>query len=548
MIPSVHRRRKVNRFFGGGGVFLFSFFVRFIQLQFLRSHFKEDTKMPEKYVLALDQGTTSSRAIVFDKHGSIIAKAQNEFDQIYPKAGWVEHDPLKILYSQITSITSILNSGEVDAKDIAGIGITNQRETTILWDRATGKPVHNAIVWQCRRTAEMCEKIKEDKELCDYITAHTGLIIDAYFSATKIKWIIDNVPGVKALAEAGQLLFGTVETWLIWNLTGGRVHVTDYSNASRTMLFDVDKLCWDEYLCKRLGIPMNILPTPVPSSQVYGWVAGGIIGIEELEGVPICGAIGDQPSALFGQACFKAGMAKNTYGTGCFLLMNTGNKRVESKNNLLTGVAWNLGGETTYSIEGSAFNAGSVIKWLRDEVQLIDSPRRCDELAESVPDANGCYLVPAFTGLGAPYWDMYARGCIVGLTRGVNRAHIARAVLESITYQMTDLLEAMSDDSGIEIADLRVDGGASVSNIMLQIQANMAQTKVDRPKTVETTALGAAYLAGLAVGVWESLEDIENNREVDRIFEPQMSMEERNKIYAGWKKAVGRAMDWAEKE
>ena len=467
--------------------------------------------MPGKYVLALDQGTTSSRAIVFDKHGSIIAKAQNEFDQIYPHAGWVEHDPLKILYSQITSITSILNSGEVNAKDIAGIGITNQRETTILWDRATGKPVYNAIVWQCRRTAEMCEKIKEDKELCEYITAHTGLIIDAYFSATKIKWILDNVPGVKALAEAGQLLFGTVETWLIWNLTGGRVHVTDYSNASRTMLFDVDKLCWDEYLCEKLGVPMNILPTPVPSSQVYGWVAGGIIGIEELEGVPICGAIGDQPSALFGQACFKPGMAKNTYGTGCFLLMNTGDKRVESKNNLLTGVAWSLDGKTTYSIEGSAVNAGSVIKWLRDELQLIDSPRRCDELAESVPNANGCYLVPAFTGLGAPYWDMYARGCIVGLTRGVNRAHIARAVLESITYQMTDLLEAMSGDSGIEIADLRVDGGASVSNIMLQIQADMAQTKVDRPKTVETTALGAAYLAGLAVGVWDSLEDIEAN-------------------------------------
>ena len=504
--------------------------------------------MPGKYVLALDQGTTSSRAIVFDKHGSIIAKAQNEFDQIYPHAGWVEHDPLKILYSQITSITSILNSGEVNAKDIAGIGITNQRETTILWDRATGKPVYNAIVWQCRRTAEMCEKIKEDKELCDYITAHTGLIIDAYFSATKIKWILDNVPGVKALAEAGQLLFGTVETWLIWNLTGGRVHVTDYSNASRTMLFDVDKLCWDEYLCEKLGVPMNILPTPVPSSQVYGWVAGGIIGIEELEGVPICGAIGDQPSALFGQACFKPGMAKNTYGTGCFLLMNTGDKRVESKNNLLTGVAWSLDGKTTYSIEGSAFNAGSVIKWLRDELQLIDSPRRCDELAESVPNANGCYLVPAFTGLGAPYWDMYARGCIVGLTRGVNRAHIARAVLESITYQMTDLLEAMSGDSGIEIADLRVDGGASVSNIMLQIQADMAQTKVDRPKTVETTALGAAYLAGLAVGVWDSLEDIEANREVDRIFEPQISMEERNKIYAGWKKAVERSMNWAEKE
>ena len=314
------------------------------------------------------------------------------------------------------------------------------------------------------------------------------------------------------------------------------------------MLFDVDKLCWDEYLCEKLGIPMNILPTPVPSSQVYGWVAKGIIGLEELEGVPICGAIGDQPSALFGQACFKPGMSKNTYGTGCFLLMNTGDKRVESKNNLLTGVAWSYKGQTTYSIEGSAFNAGSVIKWLRDELQLIDSPKRCDELAESVPDANGCYLVPAFTGLGAPYWDMYARGCFVGLTRGVNRKHIARAVLESITYQMTDLLEAMKADSGIEISELRVDGGASVSNIMMQIQSNMAQTKVDRPKTVETTALGAAYLAGLAVGVWDSLEDIEANREVDRVFTPEMPIEERNKYYAGWKKAVTRAMNWEEKE
>jgi glycerol kinase len=505
--------------------------------------------MAGKYVMALDQGTTSSRAIVFDKHGNIIAKAQNEFDQIYPKAGWVEHDPLKILYSQITSITSVLASGNFDPKEIAGIGITNQRETTILWDRATGKPVYNAIVWQCRRTAEFCEEIKKDKELCDYIEAHTGLLVDAYFSATKIKWILDNVPGVKALAEAGQLLFGTVETWLIWNLTGGRTHVTDYSNASRTMLFDVDKLEWDEYLCNKLGIPMSILPTPVPSSQVYGWVSNNVfVGMEELEGVPICGAIGDQPSALFGQACFEPGMAKNTYGTGCFLLMNTGNERVKSENKLLTGVAWSLGGKTTYSIEGSAFNAGSVIKWLRDELKLIDSPKRCDELAESVPDANGCYLVPAFTGLGAPYWDMYARGCIVGLTRGVNRAHIARAVLESITYQMTDLLEAMRADSGIDITDLRVDGGASVSNILLQIQANMAQTKVDRPKCVETTALGAAYLAGLAVGVWDSLDDIQKNREIDRIFEPQMAPDVRNEYYAGWKKAVTRAMDWEDKE
>ncbi|MFI3140961.1 MAG: glycerol kinase GlpK [Clostridia bacterium] len=504
--------------------------------------------MQENFVLSLDQGTTSSRAIVFNKKGNIMAMAQNEFDQIYPKAGWVEHDPLKILYSQFASITTILNSHEIDSSKIKAVGITNQRETTILWNKNTGKPIYNAIVWQCRRTAEMCEKIKLDKELCDYIAEHTGLIIDAYFSATKIRWILDNVDGAREMAENGDLLFGTVETWLIWNLTGGKVHVSDYSNASRTMLFDVDKLCWDEYLCEKLGIPMNILPTPVPSSEVYGHIDSGILGLDELEGVPICGAIGDQPAALFGQACFEEGMAKNTYGTGCFLLMNSGEQRVQSQNKLLTGVAWSLNGKTTYSIEGSAFNAGSVIKWLRDELILFDTPRRCDELAESVEDANGCYIVPAFTGLGAPYWDMYARGCIVGLTRGVNRAHICRAVLESITYQMTDLLEAMSDDSKIEIKTLRVDGGASVSNIMLQIQANIARVNVDRPKTVETTALGAAYLAGLAVGVWDSLEDIEQNREVDRVFKTQMDMNTRNKYYNGWKKAVTRAMDWEDKE
>lgn len=502
--------------------------------------------MAKKYVLALDQGTTSSRAIVFDKEGNIIAKAQEEFDQIYPEAGWVEHDPMKILYSQLSSVTQVLSSGKVKGEDIAGIGITNQRETTIIWDRATGKPIYNAIVWQCRRTADYCEELKKDQALVDYIQEHTGLLVDAYFSATKIRWILDHVDGAKELAASGQLLFGTVETWLIWNLTGGRCHVTDYSNASRTMLFDVDKLCWDEFLCEKFGIPMSMLPTPVPSSQIYGWVASGITGVEDLEGVPVCGAIGDQPSALFGQACFAPGMAKNTYGTGCFLLMNTGEERVRSKFNLLTGVAWSLGGKTTYSIEGSAFNAGSVIKWLRDEVRLIDSPKRCDELAESVPDSNGCYLVPAFTGLGAPYWDMYARGCMVGLTRGVNRAHISRAVLESITYQMTDLLEAMRKDSGIEITDLRVDGGASVSNIMLQIQADMIRAQVNRPKVVETTALGAAYLAGLAVGVWDSLEDIEKNRQVDKIFEPQMDKDTRDKLYKGWLKAVERAKNWAE--
>lgn len=497
-----------------------------------------------KYVLALDQGTTSSRAIIFDKKGNIVGKAQNEFEQIYPQAGWVEHDPLAILYSQFQAVSSCILSSGVNPCDIAGIGITNQRETTILWDRQTGKPVYNAIVWQCRRTAELCEELKA-QGLEDYIKEKTGLLIDAYFSATKIKWILDNVAGARELAEQGRLLFGTVETWIIWNLTGGSVHVTDYSNASRTMLFDVDKLCWDEYLCEKLGIPMSILPEPAPSSKIYGRVAKGILGLEFLEGIPICGAVGDQPAALFGQCCFEPGQAKNTYGTGCFLLMNTGEKRVKSKNNLLTGVAWGIGNKVEYAIEGSAFNAGSVIKWLRDEVHLIDNARRCDELAESVPDANGIYFVPAFTGLGAPYWDMYARGCIVGLTRGVNRAHIARSVLEAITYQMTDLLEAMKSDSGIDFTELRVDGGASVSDIMLQIQADMIRCSVNRPKTVETTALGAAYLAGLAVGFWKDKEEIQNNRAVERIFTPQMSQERRDELYSGWKKAVECSKGWA---
>lgn len=497
------------------------------------------------YVLALDQGTTSSRAIVFDKQGRIVSKAQNEFDQIYPKTGWVEHNPMDILYSQLKAITAVINSGEFDVKKIAGVGITNQRETTIIWDKDTGKPVYNAIVWQCRRTADLCEQLKEEG-LGDYIREHTGLLIDAYFSGTKIKWILDNVEGARAAAESGKLLFGTVETWLIWNLTGGKVHITDYSNASRTMLFDVDKLEWDEYLCEKLGVPMCMLPTPVESSKVYGEIAPNILGLEELAGIPICGAIGDQPAALFGQGCFNPGQAKNTYGTGCFLLMNTGEKRVDSKHNLLTGVAWSLNGKTTYSIEGSAFNAGSVIKWLRDELHLIDHASRCDELAESVPNANGMYLVPAFTGLGAPYWDMYARGTIVGLTRGVNRAHFARAVLESIAFQSTDLLEAMTKDSQITLSELRVDGGASVSNVMMQIQANLIRTMVNRPKTVETTALGAAYLAGLAVGMWKNLDEIERNREVEKVFIPKMEQADRDKLYKGWLRAVERSKGWEE--
>ena len=500
----------------------------------------------KKYVLALDQGTTSSRAILFDKKGNICYKAQHEFTQIYPHTGWVEHNPMEILFSQLQSVMEVMAASKATANDIASIGITNQRETTIVWDKSTGKPIYNAIVWQCRRTADMCEKIKEDAELTQYIKDHTGLVVDAYFSATKIKWILDNVEGARELAEQGQLLFGTVETWLIWNLTGGAVHITDYSNASRTMIFDVDKLCWDEYLCAKLGIPMAMLPKVEPSSKVYGTVGKSVMGIEELAGVPISGAIGDQPAALFGQGCFEKGQAKNTYGTGCFLLMNTGNKRVESKNNLVTGVAWGVGDEVTYAIEGSAFNAGSVIKWLRDDLQLIPSARRCDELAESVPNSNGVYFVPAFTGLGAPYWDMYARGTIVGLTRGANAAHICRSVLEAIAYQMTDLLEAMKQDSDINLSELRVDGGASVSDIMMQIQSDMIRTNVNRPKMVETTAIGAAYLAGLAVGFWKDTAEIEKIREVDKVFEPKMDIEKREKRYRGWLRAVERSRDWVE--
>ncbi len=495
------------------------------------------------YILALDQGTTSSRAIVFDKNGAIVSKAQHEFTQIYPKAGWVEHDALEILDTQLHSLSEAVNAGHIDPAEIAAIGITNQRETTVVWDKNTGKPVCNAIVWQCRRTAPICEKLKEEG-LDPYITEHTGLLADAYFSGTKIKWMLDNVPGARAAAERGELLFGTIETWLIWNLTGGKAHVTDYSNAARTMLFDIERLCWDEFLCKKLGVPMSMLPKPVECSGVYGTLCDGLPGLFTLAGIPIGGAIGDQQAALFGQACFSAGQAKNTYGTGCFLLMNTGEKRVRSGHGLISGIAWGINGKVEYDLEGSAFNAGSVIKWLRDELALISEPVECDRLAESVPDSNGVYFVPAFTGLGAPYWDMYARGCIMGLTRGVNRAHIARAVLECIAYQVTDLLTAMRADSGIALSELRVDGGASVSDIMMQIQSDMICTGVNRPKTVETTALGAAYMAGLAVGFWENTDEIEKIRRVDRVFTPQLAENERIKRLSGWKKAVERAGGW----
>ena len=498
--------------------------------------------MAEKFVMALDQGTTSSRAIIFNKKGEIVAKSQNEFNQFYPQNGWVEHDPNEILFSVVSAMISVIRKKGINPEQIAGIGITNQRETTILWDKETGKPLYNAIVWQCRRTAEYCEELKSEG-LGDYIKSKTGLLIDAYFSATKIKWILDNVDGAREKAERGEVLFGTVDTWLIWSLTGGKAHVTDYSNACRTMLFDIDKLCWDEYLCKELDIPMCILPEVKPSSCIYGHVAK-ITGLEELEGVPIAGAIGDQPGALFGQGCFDVGQAKNTYGTGCFLLMNTGEKRIESKSNLLTGIAWVLNGKITYDLEGSAFNAGSVIKWLRDDLELINTAAECDELAMQVKDSNGLYLVPAFTGLGAPYWDMYARGIMVGLTRSINKKHVCRAVLESITYQMTDLLEAMMSDSDILLKDLRVDGGASISDIMMQIQADMTGCNVNRPKNREATALGAAYLAGLATGVWKDTHEIEANRQVDKIFVPSMPADLRNQRYSDWKRAVERSRNW----
>ncbi len=498
--------------------------------------------MAEKYVMALDQGTTSSRVIIFNQKGEIVAKAQSEFQQFYPQNGWVEHDPNEILFSEMQSILSVLREGHIYPKKIAGIGITNQRETTVVWDKNTGVPVYNAIVWQCRRTADYCEELKEEG-LGDYIKSTTGLLIDAYFSATKIKWILDNVEGARERAENGDLLFGTIDTWLIWNLTGGKVHVTDYSNACRTMLFDIDKLQWDPFLCEKLGIPMSMLPEVKSSSCIYG-TCSRFAGIEAIEGIPIAGAIGDQPGALFGQGCFEKGQAKNTYGTGCFLLMNTGDKRINSHSNLLTGIAWGLDGKITYDLEGSAFNAGSVIKWLRDEVELIKDARECDICAEKVDDSNGLYFVPAFTGLGAPYWDMYARGCMIGLTRGINKNHICRAVLESITFQMTDLLEAMMNDSGILLKDLRVDGGASISDIMMQIQANMTGVNVNRPVNREATALGAAYLAGLATGVWKDTKEIEANRVVDKVFVPSMAEDKRNEMYANWKRAVERSRNW----
>ena len=494
-----------------------------------------------QYIMALDAGTTSNRCILFDQEGRVRAAAQKEFPQIFPKPGWVEHDAREIWATQLGVAVEAMGKIGATAADIAAIGITNQRETTVVWDRATGEPMYNAIVWQCRRTSAYCDELKA-RGYAEAIRRKTGLVVDAYFSGPKIRWILDNVPGARRRAEAGELLFGTVETWLIWLLTGGRVHVTDYSNASRTMLFNINTLDWDEELLDLMDIPRSMLPTPVPSSQVYGETDPGFFG----RSIPIAGAAGDQQAALFGQACFTPGQAKNTYGTGCFLLMNTGDKPVFSSSGLVTTVAWSLGNRVSYALEGSIFVAGAAIQWLRDEMRLIDSAADSEYHAGKVADTAGCYVVPAFTGLGAPYWDQYARGAIVGLTRGVNKNHIIRATLESIAYQVSDVLEAMRADSGIALTSLKVDGGASSNNVLMQLQADILQVTVHRPVCVETTALGAAYLAGLAVGYWSSQEEIARNWAVDRTFLPAITTQERDKKLQGWKRAVTRAFDWEE--
>ena len=501
----------------------------------------------ETYVVALDQGTTSSRAILFNRAGEIVSRAQYPFRQIYPQPGWVEHDPMEIWATEKRALAEAVDTAHIDPKQIAAVGITNQRETTILWDKATGRPVYNAIVWQCRRTAAICDQVKE-RGLSEAVTEKTGLLIDAYFSGTKIKWILDNVPGVRERAEKGELCAGTVDSWLIWNLTGGKVHVTDYSNASRTMLFNIHTLRWDQELCAALGIPMGLLPEPRSNSEVYGTVAADIPGLEYLAGIPICGSVGDQPAALFGQGCFTPGQAKNTYGTGCFTLMNVGQVPVRSQSGLVTSVGWALGGKVSYALEGSVFNAGSTIQWLRDELGLIETAPDCDRLAESVPSSGGVYVVPAFTGLGAPYWDMYARGTIVGLTRGSTKAHIARAVLDSIAFQVTDLVRAMNAEAPCPITTLRVDGGASVSDILMQTQADLLRLPVDRPAQVEPTAFGAAALAGLAAGVWGGLDELEKLRRSQHVFQPQREEEACAADYRQWLRAVERARSWIENE
>ena len=496
-----------------------------------------------KYVMALDAGTTSNRCILFNEKGEICSMAQKEFTQYFPKPGWVEHDPGEIWSTQLAVARQAMNEIHASASDIAAIGITNQRETAIVWDKNTGKPVYNAIVWQCRRTSEYCDSLKE-KVLTEMFQKKTGLVIDAYFSGTKVKWILDHVEGARERANRGELLFGTVETWLIWKLTKGAVHVTDYSNASRTMLFNINTLKWDDEILKELDIPKSMLPQAKPSSEIYGETDPSFFGGR----IPIAGAAGDQQAALFGQTCFEKGEAKNTYGTGCFLLMNTGETPVFSKNGLVTTIAWGIDGTVHYALEGSVFVAGAAIQWLRDELRLIDSASDTEYLAQKVEDSNGCYVVPAFTGLGAPYWDQYARGTIVGLTRGVNKDHIIRATLESLAYQVNDVLEAMKADSGILLSALKVDGGASANNFLMQAQADVSQAPVHRPNCVETTAMGAAYLAGLAVGYWKDKEDVKKNWTIDRIFQPQIAKETRQKMLSGWKKAVRYAHGWAKEE
>ena len=494
-----------------------------------------------KYVMALDAGTTSNRCILFNQKGEVCSVAQRAFTQYFPKPGWVEHDADEIWASQLGVAVEALNKISAKAEDIAAIGITNQRETAIVWDKNTGEPIYNAIVWQCRRTSAYCDSLKE-KGLTDKFREKTGLVIDAYFSGTKIKWILDNVEGARERAEKGELLFGTVDTWLIWKLTKGKVHVTDYSNASRTMLFNIKDLCWDEEILKELNIPRCMLPEVKPSSCVYG--STDYFGGE----VKIAGAAGDQQAALFGQTCFNAGEAKNTYGTGCFLLMNTGEKPVFSKNGLVTTIAWGIDGKVNYALEGSIFVAGAAIQWLRDEMRLIDSSIDSEYMASKVSDTNGCYVVPAFTGLGAPHWDQYARGTIVGITRGVNKSHIIRATLESLAYQTHDVITAMKADSNIDLRSLKVDGGASANNLLMQIQSDIIAAPVLRPKCVETTSMGAAYLAGLAVGYWSSKEDVIQNWAIDRVFEPSIGEEDRAKRIKGWNKALTYAHGWAKDE
>lgn len=496
-----------------------------------------------KYVIALDSGTTSNRCILFNEKGEVCSVAQKEFTQFFPKPGWVEHNAKEIWSTQFGVATEAMQRLGVTAKDIAAIGITNQRETTIVWDKETGEPVYNAIVWQCRRTSEYCDSLKA-KGLTDTFREKTGLVIDAYFSGTKLRWILENVEGAREKAEQGKLLFGTVDTWLIWKLTNGAVHVTDYSNASRTLLFNIQTLQWDDDILKEFNIPKQMLPEVKPSSCVYGHTDPSLFGGE----IKIAGAAGDQQAALFGQTCFNQGEAKNTYGTGAFLLMNTGEKPIFSKNGLVTTIAWGLDNKINYALEGSIFVAGSAIQWLRDQVRLIYAAPESEYIAESVPDTNDCYVVPAFTGLGAPYWDQYARGAIVGITRGTTRSHVVRATLESLAYLSYDVLHAMEEDSNITLKSLKVDGGASANNFLMQFQSNVNGVPVHRPSCLETTAMGAAYLAGLAVGYWNSKEDVIKNWQLSKIFEPQISEEERIKKIKRWKKAVTYSFNWAKED